>query len=240
MAGVASSLMALFRRRRDAARYGAARAARNAAAALLLLAAPALAADLRVVALGDSLTHGYGLPPSESFPVQLDAWLAERGHDDVEVVNAGVSGDTTAGGRARLDWALAEGADALIVELGGNDLLRGIDPDVSRANLDAILAEAAARGLPTLLTGLMAPPNYGPDWRARFDAMYPELAEKHGALLYRDFLAGVVEDRSLWQPDGIHPNAEGVAVIVERIGPVVERLIERARPAAPAVEPEES
>jgi acyl-CoA thioesterase-1 len=206
--------------------------------ALLLLAGPGLAGpasaeELRVVALGDSLTHGYGLPPSQSFPAQLETWLAARGHEAVEIVNAGVSGDTTAGGRARLDWALAEGGDALIVELGGNDLLRGIDPAVSRENLDAILAEAAARGLPTLLTGLTAPPNYGPEWRAAFDAMFPELAEAHGALLYRDFLAGVVEDRSLWQADGIHPNAEGVAVIVERIGPSVERLIERARAKAP-------
>jgi acyl-CoA thioesterase-1 len=215
-----------------AARYGARRLARNlaAAAALAALALPGRAAEpVRVVALGDSLTHGYGLPPAEAFPAQLDAWLAANGAPEVEVVNAGVSGDTTAGGLARLDWSLADGADALIVALGGNDLLRGIDPAASRANLDAILTEAGARGVPVLLSGMAAPLNYGADYKAAFDAMYPELAAAHGALLDPFFLAGVTEDRSLWQEDGLHPNARGVAVIVARIGPLVLDLVARAR-----------
>ena len=160
---------------------------------------------------------------------QLQAWLEANGAPDVEMVNAGVSGDTTAGGLARLDWSLAEGADALIVALGGNDLLRGIDPEASRANLDAILTEADSRGLPVLLSGMRAPLNYGPDWKQAFDAMYPDLAETHGALHDPFFLEGVSEDRTLWQADGLHPNAQGVARIVERIGPLVLQLAERAR-----------
>ncbi len=213
-----------------ALRYGARGAARNLVAALLLLALPAAAAEpLRIVALGDSLTHGYGLPPEEGFVPQLEAWLRENGAPDVTMVNAGVSGDTTAGGLARLDWSLAEGADALIVALGGNDLLRGIDPAASRANLDAILTEADARGLPVLLSGMRAPLNYGAEFKAAFDAMYPELAERHGALLDPFFLDGVASDRALWQSDGLHPNADGVAKIVERIGPLVLELAGRAR-----------
>jgi acyl-CoA thioesterase-1 len=213
-----------------AARYGAVRPLRKLVAALALLTAPALAAEeVTVVALGDSLTHGYGLPPAEGFVPQLNDWLAKNGAADVTVLNAGVSGDTTAGGLARLEWSLADGGDALIVALGGNDLLRGIDPASSRANLDAILTQADERGLPVLLSGMRAPGNYGPDFKAAFDAMYPELAEAHGALYDPFFLAGVAEDRSLWQSDGIHPNADGVAVIVERLGPMVRELAERAR-----------
>lgn len=181
------------------------------------------------MALGDSLTHGYGLVEAEGFVPQLQRWLDANGGDDVTVINAGVSGDTTSGGLARLDWSLGEDADALIVELGGNDLLRGMDPSASRANLDAILTRAGERGLPVLLSGMRAPGNYGPDFKRDFDAMYPELAEKHGALLDPFFLEGVAEDRSLWQSDGIHPNAGGVAVIVERIGPLVLELADRAR-----------
>lgn len=188
----------------------------------------AAADGVRIVALGDSLTHGYGLPEAEGFVPQLQEWLHNQGRDDVVVVNAGVSGDTTAGGLARLEWALANGADALIVALGGNDLLRGIDPASSRANLDAILAQAQVRGMPVLLSGMQAPGNYGPDFKRDFDAMYPDLAESHGAILDPFFLEGVTEDRSLWQSDGIHPNADGVAVIVARIGPLALDLIERA------------
>ncbi|MGF1658243.1 MAG: arylesterase [Rubrimonas sp.] len=222
--------MGLVRMGCAALRYGARGAARNLVAALLLLALPAAAAEpLRIVALGDSLTHGYGLPPEEGFVPQLEAWLRENGAPDVTMVNAGVSGDTTAGGLARLDWSLAEGADALIVALGGNDLLRGIDPAASRANLDAILTEADARGLPVLLSGMRAPLNYGAEFKAAFDAMYPELAERHGALLDPFFLDGVASDRALWQSDGLHPNADGVAKIVERIGPLVLELAGRAR-----------
>lgn len=197
------------------------------AAAIAL--AGAASAETRVVALGDSLTHGYGLPPADGFVPQLEGWLRRNGAEDVTVVNAGVSGDTTAGGLARLEWSLGDGADALIVELGGNDLLRGIDPAASRANLDAILRKAGERGLPVLISGLEAPGNYGPDYKRAFDAMFPELAEEYGALLDPSFLEGVQDDRSLWQPDGIHPNAAGVAVIVERIGPLVLELVEQAR-----------
>ncbi len=207
-------------------------------AALLLTLAPAVsvAGHVTVAALGDSLTHGYGLPPEDAFPAQLERWLVARGHE-VAVLNAGVSGDTTAGGRARLDWTLDGNVDAVIVELGGNDLLRGIDPAASRGNLDAILAELDRRGLPALLTGLPAPGNYGPDFKREFDAMYPELAEQHGALLYPNFLAAIGDpndpaaSRGLMQEDGIHPNADGVALIVEDIGPVVEELIARAQKA---------
>jgi acyl-CoA thioesterase-1 len=221
-----------------APRYGAGPARRNllaALAAVFALAAggareaEAQGGGLRVVALGDSLTHGYGLPPDAAFPAQLERWLRANGAPDVTVANAGVSGDTTAGGLARLDWSLAEGADALIVELGGNDLLRGLDPAAARANLDAILTKAGERGLPVLLSGMRAPGNYGPDYKAAFDAIYPELAAKHGALLDPFFLEGVAEDRTLWQADGLHPNAAGVAVIVERIGPLALELLARAR-----------
>jgi acyl-CoA thioesterase-1 len=230
--------MGLVRKGLGAARYGARAAARNLAAAALALAAAGMATGagagepVRIVALGDSLTHGYGLRAEEGFTAQLDAWLAANGAPEAEVVNAGVSGDTTAGGLARFEWSIAEGADALIVALGGNDLLRAIDPEASRANLDAILTKAGARGLPVLLSGMTAPGNYGPDYKAAFDAMYPELAAEHGALYDPFFLAGVTEDRALWQEDGIHPNSAGVAVIVERIGPMVLELIARARGAA--------
>ncbi len=210
-------------------RYGARAAARNLALALALLATPLAAGEIRIIALGDSLTHGYGLTPSEGFVPQLEAWLRAHGEPEAVVVNAGVSGDTTAGGLARLDWSLADGADALIVALGGNDFLRGLDPASSRANLDAILTQAGARGLPTLVSGMRAPGNYGPDFKRAFDTMYPELAEKHGALFDPFFLEGVTEDRTLWQGDGIHPNAQGVAVIVARIGPLALELAARAR-----------
>lgn len=161
---------------------------------------------------------------------QLDAWLAENGHPQAEVVNMGVSGDTTAGGRARLDWALGDGVDAVIIALGGNDMLRGIAPESSRANLEAMLEALGQRGLPVLLAGMQAPLNYGPDYKADFDAMYPELAARHGALLHPFFLEGLVGERELFQEDGLHPNAEGVARMVEGIGPRVIELIGRTGP----------
>jgi acyl-CoA thioesterase I len=195
---------------------------------------PAAAQTLRLAALGDSLTQGYGLPTDQGLVPQLQAWLAARGHD-VLVINAGVSGDTTAGGRARLDWTLADRPDAMIVALGGNDLLRGIDPAASRANLQAILARLQAEGVPALLVGLPAPGNYGPDFRSAFEAMYPELAAEHGAALVPDLLAPITERNlagqsilDLMQPDRIHPNAEGVRLIVEALGPAVEALLARA------------
>lgn len=192
---------------------------------------------MTLLALGDSLTHGYGLPQSDGFVPQLESWLRGRGHD-VKVINAGVSGDTTRGGLSRLDWSLTPEVDAVIVELGGNDLLRGIDPASSRENLDAILTELGARGLPALLAGLPAPRNYGDDWKTAFDAMYPELAEAHDAILYPNFLEGLggFENREipmeLMQSDGLHPNAEGVSRVVAYIGPAVEELIARAEARA--------
>jgi acyl-CoA thioesterase-1 len=205
----------------------------NLVLALLLFAAPVRAAEpFTIVALGDSLTHGYGLAPAEGFVPRLEAWLNARAPVPVRVVNAGVSGDTTAGGLARIDWALEPGTDAVIVELGGNDLLRGIDPAASRANLDGILARVRARGLPAILAGLPAPMNYGPEYKAEFDAIFPELAARHGAYLYPFFLEGLTASRDaaemgrLMQADGIHPSAEGVDRIVAHFGRLVLRMIE--------------
>lgn len=195
----------------------------------------AQAQEIRVSALGDSLTQGYGLPAEEGLVARLQDWLEARGHA-VSVLNAGVSGDTTAGGLARLEWTLAERPDAMIVALGGNDLLRGIDPALSRANLAAILARLRDEGIPALLVGLPAPGNYGPDFQARFAAMYPDLAEEYGALLVADMLAPLSArvaagqaPGTVFQGDMIHPNAAGVALMVEGLGPQVEALLERVR-----------
>ncbi|MEM8849098.1 MAG: arylesterase [Pseudomonadota bacterium] len=194
----------------------------------------ASAETVTVVALGDSLTAGFGLPEGQGFVPVLQEWLQAQGID-AEVVNAGVSGDTTAGGLARIDWALTPEADAMIVALGGNDLLRGIPPESSRANLEGILGRLDEAGLPSLLVGLEAPGNYGPDFKAAFDAMYPELANKYGTLHEESFLAPLVaeipigEARTRYmQGDGIHPNRDGVQVIVEAIGPRVAELVARA------------
>ncbi|MEZ5773350.1 MAG: arylesterase [Hyphomicrobiaceae bacterium] len=188
----------------------------------------AMAASLTIVVLGDSLTAGYGLAPGESFPDQLGRALKARGAD-VEIVNAGVSGDTASDGLARLDWALPDDASAVIVELGGNDMLRGLDPEGTRRALDAILTELGRRGLPVILAGMEASRNLGQAYVEAFGTIFPDLAEKHGALLYPFFLDGVALDPALNQPDGLHPNARGVAVIVERMLPTVEKLIARAR-----------
>ncbi len=182
----------------------------------------------RVLVLGDSLASGYGLAAGDGFVAQLERALAGRGHD-AALIDASVSGDTTAGGLARLEWALAGGADAAIVELGANDALRGIDPAASRANLDAILARLTAGGVPVLLAGMAAPRNLGADYVAAFDAMYGELADAHGAILYPFFLEGVALQPALNQADGIHPNARGVARIVAGILPHAEALLARAR-----------
>jgi acyl-CoA thioesterase-1 len=194
------------------------------AIALLFAALPARGEPLRIVALGDSLTAGYGLEPAESFTGRLEAALKARGHDIV-IVNAGVSGDTASDGLARIDWSVGEDADAVIVELGANDALRGVDPAITRDALDGILARLGERGLPVLLAGMLAPPNLGRDYGGKFNPIYPELAAEHSVLFYPFFLDGVAARTDLSQPDGLHPNAEGVAIIVERIVPSVEALI---------------
>lgn len=213
-----------------------ARLCKLAAAAFLALALPAAAQVPEVLAFGDSLTQGYGLMPGEGLVPQLQGWLATQG-TEVQVVNAGVSGDTTAGGRARIDWSLTPGIDAVIVELGGNDLLRGLPPAAARANLDAILATVTARGLPVLLVGLPAPGNYGPAYKAEFDAIWPALAEKYHALLLPDLLAPIAalppEERAargLMQGDNIHPSAAGVKLVVAALGPKVLELLAKAQP----------
>lgn len=217
-------------------RYGATTVARKAALGLFTgvamisgVTTAGFASPMKIVALGDSLTQGYGLSAELGFTAQLQQWLHKNGAPDVTIVNAGVSGDTTAGGLARFEWSMAEGGEAVIVELGGNDLLRAIDPASSRANLNGILSKAAARDLPVLLTGMKAPVNYGPEFKAEFDAMYPELAAEFGALYDPFFLEGMVERPELFQADGIHPNAKGVEVLVERFGPLVLQLIEQTQ-----------
>lgn len=186
------------------------------------------AEPIRIVALGDSLTAGYGLPPGDAFPVRLEAALKRKGHH-VEVINAGVSGDTADQGLARLDWSTPDNADAAIVEFGANDALRGIDPKATRAALDEMVGRLTAKGLPVLVTGMMAPRNMGPDFAARYDPIFPEIAAKHGALFDPFFLEGVALEARLNQRDGIHPNREGVDLIVARILPKVEELIARAK-----------
>jgi len=201
---------------------------------LLLVGAPAGADPLRIVAFGDSLTHGYGLPETDGFVPQLQAWLVEQGADAV-LTNAGVSGDTTAGGRARIDWTLSDGFDAIIITLGGNDLLRGIDPANSRANIDAILGAAKQADVAILLVAMRAPGNYGPDYQAEFDALYPALAIEYDTLFFPSFFQGLgdgapAELLEFMQADGIHPNATGVTRIVAAMGPSVLELIARVRP----------
>jgi acyl-CoA thioesterase-1 len=192
--------------------------------ALLLMLTGAGAKTVTLLALGDSLTAGYGLQPSESFPVKLEAALKAKGLD-VAVVNAGVSGDTALDGASRLDWALSEDINAVIVELGANDALRGLPPEQAEQAIDGILTRLKAKGLPVLLIGMRAPPNLGPEYQARFDGMYAALAAKHGVLLYPFFLEGVAADVTLNQADGLHPNPAGVDVIVSRLLPSVMQLI---------------
>lgn len=186
--------------------------------------APSAGEPLRIVALGDSLTAGLGVAESEAFPARLQRALAGQGLK-VDIVNAGVSGDTASGGLSRLDWSVGEGTHGVIVELGANDALRGIDPAVTRKALDEILDRLKERKIPVLLAGMRAPRNMGADYAARFDAIYPELAAKHGVVFYPFFLEGVAAERALNQKDGIHPTAEGVEVIVRGILPKVQELI---------------
>ncbi len=199
-----------------------------AGAAILLYAVEARAeraAQTVLVAFGDSLTAGLGVMPEKSFANQLEAALRAKGLP-VRVVNAGVSGDTTAAGLARLDWAIPEKADAVIVEFGANDALRGLRPKQARSNLDAIVTRLRQKGLGVLLAGMLAPRNLGPEYAKAFDPIYAELAAKHKVALYPFFLEGVAGKRALNQPDGLHPNAKGVAAIVANILPQVERLLE--------------
>ena len=185
-------------------------------------AAPAK--PVKIVAFGDSLTAGLGLPANQSFPVRLQKALESKGIK-VDVINAGVSGDTTSSGRDRLDWSIPEGTEAVILELGANDAMRGTAPNVTRAALSDILTRLKARKIAVLLCGMVAPPNYGAEYAARFNAIYPELAKQFGVPLYPFFLEGVAAEAKLNQADGIHPTAEGVDLIVKSILPTVEAFL---------------
>ena len=214
---------------RGLGRYGLFRSAFNQAVlgavlGLALFCAGSAQAATTILAFGDSLTAGYGVTVGESFPVRLESVLKARGHD-VRVINAGISGDTTAGGLARLDWSLADKPDLVLLELGSNDMLRGIDPGSTEANLDAILQKLTAAKIPVLLCGMYAARNLGPDYVTRFDAIYPKLAKKYGVALYPFFLDGVALDASLNQGDGMHPNPDGVRIVVDRMAPVIEKLL---------------
>ncbi|EEE37213.1 lipolytic enzyme, G-D-S-L family [Rhodobacteraceae bacterium KLH11] len=200
--------------------------------ALIFCSFAVAAEPVIIAALGDSLTQGYGLPEQDGFVPQLQRWLQDQGAE-VHLINAGVSGDTTAGGAARVNWTLTPEVDAMIVALGGNDLLRGIDPDVSRANLEMILSAADAANIEVLLIGMQAPGNYGIEYKQSFDTIYPELAQQFGTLYVDSFFSGLAADgdpqaaRQYMQPDGIHPNARGVALIVDMLGPSVISLADR-------------
>ncbi len=205
------------------------------AAFMLPLQAEQTRAPLSIVAFGDSLTQGYGLAEEDGFVPQLRAWLEEQGQQ-VRVVNAGVSGDTTSGGLSRIEWTLSEETHGMIVALGGNDLLRGLDPALTRANIEGILQAAQAADIPVLLVGMDAPGNYGAEFKNAFDAIWPELAQEYEALHFGNFFAGLEESdlsaaRAYFQPDGIHPNAEGVRKIVDAMGPSVVELIAAAESA---------
>jgi acyl-CoA thioesterase-1 len=196
---------------------------------VLAVASPALAAAPRLLILGDSLSAGYGLPHSDGFEVQLQQALKARGHD-VAIIDGAVSGDTSAGGRARLDWAIGDGADAAIVELGANDGLRGLDPKDMQANLTAILDDLAARHIPVLLTGMYAPPNLGPDYQNAFRAVFDKLGRRPGLLYDPFFLDGIAMHPDLIQADGLHANAAGVKREVARLLPMVEQLLAEIHP----------
>ena len=182
------------------------------------------AKPIKMVVLGDSLSAGLGLSGSAAFPERLQKSLETKGIK-VDMINAGVSGDTASGGRDRLDWSVPDGTEAVILELGANDALRGTDPDVTRSALTDILARLKARKIAVLLCGMLAPPNYGSDYAARFNAIYPDLAKSFGVPLYPFFLEGVATETKLNQPDGLHPTAEGVDVIVKNILPMVEAFL---------------
>jgi len=185
-------------------------------------------APLKIVAFGDSLTAGYGLPAQEAFPASLERALKAKGHN-VEIENAGVSGDTASGGLSRLEWSIADGTDAVIVELGANDMLRGVEPKVTLQALNDILAKLKARNIPVLLSGMRGAPNMGADYVREFEAIFPALAQKYDAVFYPFFLDGVAADPRLALRDGVHPNGAGVQIIVNGILPKVEELIARVK-----------
>lgn len=190
----------------------------------LLSVGIARAAPVKLVGFGDSLMAGYQLPAADAFPVKLEAALRAKGYE-VEIANAGVSGDTTSGGLARLDWSIPEGTQGVILELGANDALRGIPPEETEKNLDAMLRRLKERGIAVLLAGMLAPPNMGPEYGERFNGIYQRMAEKHGVALYPFFLDGVVTKANLQLEDGMHPNSEGVDVMVATILPAAEAFI---------------
>ncbi|WKA32238.1 arylesterase [Bradyrhizobium roseum] len=199
---------------------------------ILMTAGPVLAQSpvqvpakpVKMVVLGDSLSAGFGLPASAAFPARLQKALADKGIK-VDMINAGVSGDTSSGGRDRLDWSIPEGTEAVILELGANDALRGVDPAVTRTAISDILTRLKARKIAVLMCGMLAPPNYGSDYAARFNAIYPELSKSFDVPLYPFFLEGVAADAKLNQADGMHPTAEGIDVIVKNILPMVEAFL---------------
>ena len=192
--------------------------------AILAMAAAAKAEPYKIVGFGDSLMAGYGLDAGQSFPEKLEKALREKGHD-VVIAKAGVSGDTSSGGLSRLDWSVPDGTRLVILELGANDMLRGIGPDITEKNLDAMISRLKARNIAVLLAGMRAAPNLGPDYQAAFDAIYPRLAGKHGVAFYPFFLDGVAADRAFLLEDGMHPNAAGIDRMVEKMLPQVEKLI---------------
>ncbi|MCW9034507.1 MAG: arylesterase [Alphaproteobacteria bacterium] len=210
--------------------YGLERALVNATVAMVLFFAltfPAFAeGEIKILALGDSLTAGYGLEKQYSFTTQLENALKDKGHN-VRIINGGVSGDTSAGGLSRLTWAMADKPDGVIIELGANDGLRGLDPAQTRLNLNAIINIIKNDGIPILLTGMLAPPNLGKEYSTEFNSIYSDLAQQNDISLYPFFLEGVAADSELNQADGIHPTAEGVAIIVKKILPYVEGLLQK-------------
>lgn len=195
----------------------------------LLLSSPAAAEPYKIVGFGDSLMAGYGLDTGQSFPEKLEKALRDRGHD-VVIVNAGVSGDTTSGGLARLDWSIPDGTQLVILELGANDMLRGVQPGLTRKNLEAMISRLRERGIDVLLAGMLAAPNLGPEYQSDFDAIYPQLAAEYGVQLYPFFLDGVAGQPQYLLDDGMHPNAAGVDRMVAGALPTIEKLL----PATPA------
>lgn len=210
--------------------YGVATRLGKVAACVVIMATPLAAEEVTVLALGDSLTQGFGLPEADGFVPQLQRWLDDQGVE-ARLINGGVSGDTTAGGASRVAWSLTPEVDAMIVTLGGNDMLRGLDPAEARANIAKILQVADAQDVDVLLVGMQAPGNYGPEYKEAFDSLYPDLAQIYDTLFFESFFSGLGSDdpaelRPFFQADGIHPNATGITRIVEALGPSVITLVQ--------------